>query len=81
MILAALWSALLESFRPVFRRRGTFTLFTVLATGLVLQASVHTQLPRTVWQLSTVKGTWQGLERPPPASDMPESARWRTVSR
>ncbi len=38
MILLASWSALLESFRPVFRRRGTFTLFTVLATGLVLQA-------------------------------------------
>lgn len=37
MILPASWSALLESFRPVFRRRGTFTLFTVLATGLVLQ--------------------------------------------
>ena len=38
MTLPASWSALLESFRPVFRRRGTFTLFTVLATGLVLQA-------------------------------------------
>jgi hypothetical protein len=38
MILPASWPALLESFRPVFRRRGTFTLFTVLATGLVLQA-------------------------------------------
>ncbi len=37
MILPASWSALLESFRPVFRRRGTFTLFIVLATGLVLQ--------------------------------------------
>jgi len=37
MTLPASWSALLEPFRPVFRRRGTFTLFTVLATGLVLQ--------------------------------------------
>jgi hypothetical protein len=26
---------LLELFRPAFRRRGTFTLFTVLATGMV----------------------------------------------
>ena len=37
MTLPASWPALLEPFRPVFRRRGTFTLFTVLATGLVLQ--------------------------------------------
>jgi DDE superfamily endonuclease len=28
---------LLETFRPVFRRRGTFALFTVLATGMVAQ--------------------------------------------
>ena len=35
MILPASWAALLELFRPAFRRRGTFTLFTVLATGMV----------------------------------------------
>jgi len=29
------WAGLLEAFRPVFRRRGTFVLFTVLATGMV----------------------------------------------
>jgi len=29
------WAGLLETFRPVFRRRGTFVLFTVLATGMV----------------------------------------------
>ena len=28
---------MLEPFRAVFRRRGTFTLFTVLATGMVAQ--------------------------------------------
>ncbi|WP_223839667.1 hypothetical protein [Saccharopolyspora pogona] len=37
MILPGSWAAVLEMFRPVFRRRGTFTLFTVLATGLVAQ--------------------------------------------
>jgi hypothetical protein len=35
--LPASWAALLELFRPVFRRRGTFALFTVLATGMVGQ--------------------------------------------
>jgi hypothetical protein len=35
MILPTSWAALLEMLRPVFRRRGTFTLFTVLATGMV----------------------------------------------
>ncbi|MCA1674897.1 MAG: transposase [Actinobacteria bacterium] len=37
MTLPASWAALLEMFRPAFRRRGTFTLFTVLATGMVAQ--------------------------------------------
>lgn len=37
MTLPAPWAALLEMFRPGFRRRGTFTLFTVLATGMVAQ--------------------------------------------
>jgi hypothetical protein len=35
MILPGSWAVLLEMFRPVFRRRGTFVLFTVLATGMV----------------------------------------------
>jgi hypothetical protein len=35
MILPGSWSVLLESFRPVFRRRGTFVVFTVLASGMV----------------------------------------------
>jgi SRSO17 transposase len=37
MILPRSWAVLLEMFRPAFRRRGTFTLFTVLATGMVAQ--------------------------------------------
>src|ERR1035437_3669352 len=35
MIMPGSWAGLLETFRPVFRRRGTFVLFTVLATGMV----------------------------------------------
>ena len=35
MILPGSWAGVLEMFRPVFRRRGTFVLFTVLATGMV----------------------------------------------
>jgi hypothetical protein len=35
MILPGSWAALLEPLRPVFRRRATFTMFTILATGLV----------------------------------------------
>jgi DDE superfamily endonuclease len=35
MILPGSWAGVLELFRPVFARRGTFVLFTVLATGLV----------------------------------------------
>ena len=42
MILPESWAALLEMFRPVFRRRGTFTLFTVLATGMVAQTGRRT---------------------------------------
>jgi hypothetical protein len=37
MIMPGSWAGLLETFRPVFRRRGTFVLFTVLATGMVAQ--------------------------------------------
>ena len=35
MILPGSWAGVLEPCRPVFRRRGTFVLFTVLATGMV----------------------------------------------
>jgi hypothetical protein len=35
--LAGSWAAMLEPFRAVFRRRGTFTMFTMLATGTVAQ--------------------------------------------
>ena len=35
MILPGSWAGMLELFGPVFKRRGTFVLFTVLATGLV----------------------------------------------
>ena len=35
MILPGSWAGVLELFRPVFARRGTFVVFTVLATGLV----------------------------------------------
>jgi hypothetical protein len=39
MILPSSWAAVLEIFRPAFRRRGTFTVFCVLATGMVAQRS------------------------------------------
>jgi len=35
MILPGSWAGVLEPLRPVFARRGTFVLFTVLATGMV----------------------------------------------
>jgi DDE superfamily endonuclease len=35
MILPGSWSVLLASLRGTFRRRGTFTMFTILATGMV----------------------------------------------
>ena len=35
MILPDSWAGVLEPCRPVFRRRGTFVVFTVLATGMV----------------------------------------------
>jgi DDE superfamily endonuclease len=35
VILPGSWAGVLEPCRPVFRRRGTFVLFTVLATGMV----------------------------------------------
>jgi SRSO17 transposase len=37
LIMPASRAGLLEMFRPVFRRCGTFTVFTVLATGMVAQ--------------------------------------------
>lgn len=37
MILPPSWALMLETFRPAFRRRGTFALFTMLATGMVAQ--------------------------------------------
>ena len=37
MILPGSWAAVLEPLRPAFRRRGTFVLFTMLATGMVAQ--------------------------------------------
>jgi len=38
MILPVSWAAVLEPLRGAFRRRGTFTLFTMLATGMVAQS-------------------------------------------
>jgi hypothetical protein len=38
MILPGSWAGLLEVFRPVFHRRATFVLFTVLATGMVARS-------------------------------------------
>jgi hypothetical protein len=38
MILPESWAGLLEAFRPVFRRRATFVVFTVLATGMVARS-------------------------------------------
>ena len=35
VILPGSWAGLLEAFRPVFKRRGTFVMFTVLATGMI----------------------------------------------
>ncbi len=37
MILPSSWATVLATFRPAFVRRGTFTLFCVLATGMVAQ--------------------------------------------
>lgn len=42
MILPASWAVVLEVFHPVFRRRATFRLFTVLATGMVAQRGRRT---------------------------------------
>ena len=42
MILPGSWSVLLEPLRGTFRRRGTFTMFTILATGLVAQTGRRT---------------------------------------
>jgi hypothetical protein len=39
MILPVSWAAVLESLRPAFRRRGTFAMFCLLATGMVTQTS------------------------------------------
>jgi hypothetical protein len=37
MILPESWAVILQVFAPVFARRGTFRMFTVLATGMVAQ--------------------------------------------
>src|SRR6266496_4649621 len=37
LVMPVSWAGLLEMFRPAFCRRGTFTQFTVLATGMVAQ--------------------------------------------
>ena len=37
MILPVSWAVVLEPLRAAFRRRGTFALFTMLATGMVAQ--------------------------------------------
>jgi SRSO17 transposase len=42
VILPESWAAVLQVFAPVFARRGTFRLFTVLATGLVAQTGRRT---------------------------------------
>ena len=39
MILPWSWATVLETLRPAFRRRGTFAVFCVLATGMVAQSS------------------------------------------
>jgi hypothetical protein len=39
VILPPSWVVMLETLRPAFRRRGTFALFCVLATGMVAQTS------------------------------------------
>jgi len=39
MILPPSWAVVLETLRPGFARRGTFTVFCVLATGMVAQTS------------------------------------------
>jgi hypothetical protein len=42
MILPESWAVVLEVFRPVFARRGTFRMFTVLATGMAAQRGRRT---------------------------------------
>lgn len=42
MILPESWAAVLQVFAPVFARRGTFRMFTVLATGMVAQTGRRT---------------------------------------
>ncbi len=42
MILPESWAAVLQVFGPVFVRRGTFRMFTVLATGMVAQTGRRT---------------------------------------
>jgi hypothetical protein len=39
MILPPSWATMLETLRPAFRRRATFALFCMLATGMVAQTS------------------------------------------
>jgi hypothetical protein len=42
LMLPASWRAVLDAFRPAFRRSSTFTVFTLLATGLVAQTARRT---------------------------------------
>jgi hypothetical protein len=42
MILPDSWAVILQVFAPVFARRGTFRMFTVLATGMVAQTGRRT---------------------------------------
>jgi hypothetical protein len=42
MIMPESWAAVLQVFAPVFARRGTFRMFTVLATGMVSQTGRRT---------------------------------------
>jgi hypothetical protein len=42
MIMPGSWAVVLQVFAPVFARRGTFRMFTVLATGMVAQTGRRT---------------------------------------
>ena len=42
MIMPESWAVVLNVFTPVFARRGTFRMFTMLATGMVAQTGRRT---------------------------------------
>ncbi len=42
LTLPASWQAVLDTFRPAFRRSSTFSVFALLASGLVAQAGRRT---------------------------------------